>query len=185
MSLMISKLNLNPDKDVSILQIGDNPTRLIALQAKSIDGAIFDPPEYKKAVEAGGRVLVNLEETVIPYQHAGLMTTRKLTAIRTDMVRRVVKSIIEGAALVRKEPAVTKRALAARLRVKDEKELEETYQLLRGFTQAKPYPSADGFRAILADLSKGMPAARNADPGELFDARFIEELDRSGYLDGL
>lgn len=185
MRLMISKLNLNPDKDVSILQIGDNPTRLIALQAKSIDGAIFDPPEYKKAVEAGGRVLVNLEETVIPYQHAGLMTTRKLTASRTDMVRRVVKSIIEGAALVRKEPGVTKRALAARLRVKDEKELEETYQLLRGFTQAKPYPSADGFRAILADLSGRMPAARNADPGEFFDARFIEELDRSGYIDGL
>jgi NitT/TauT family transport system substrate-binding protein len=103
MRLMISKLNLNPDKDVSILQIGDNPTKLIALQATSIDGAIFDPPEYKKAVESGGRVLVNLEETVIPYQHAGLMTTRKLTASRTDMVRRVGKSIIEGAALVRKE----------------------------------------------------------------------------------
>jgi ABC-type nitrate/sulfonate/bicarbonate transport system substrate-binding protein len=185
MRLMVSKLGLNPDTDVSILQIGDNPTRLIALQAKSIDGAIFDPPEYKKAVEAGGRVLFNLEETAIPYQHAGLVTTRKLIAGRTDVARRVVKSIVEGAALVGKEPAVTKRALAARLRLKDERELEETYQLLRGFTRPKPYPSLAGFRAILNDLTKRMPAAKNADAKEFIDTRFIEELDKSGTIDGM
>ncbi len=182
MRLMVSKLGLNPDRDVSILQIGDNPTRLVALQAKSIDGAIFDPPEYKKAVEAGGHVLFNLEETMIPYQHAGLVTTRKFISNRTDIARRVVKTIVEGAALVRKEPVITKRALSARLNVKDERELEETYQLLRGFTQPKPYPSLAGFRAILDDLSRKMPAAKGADPKDFSEPRFIEELDRSGYI---
>jgi ABC-type nitrate/sulfonate/bicarbonate transport system substrate-binding protein len=185
MRLIVSKLGLNPDTDVAIMQIGDNPTRLIALQAKSIDGAIFDPPEYKKAVEAGGRVLFNLEETVIPYQHAGLITTRKLAAGRIDMARRVVKSIVEGAGVVRRDPAVTKRALSTRLRIKDEKELEESYQLLRRFTQPKPYPGVEGFRAILNDLTKRMPAAKTADPHDFFDPRFIQELDRNGGIDGL
>jgi hypothetical protein len=51
MRLMVSRLGLNPDTDVAILQIGDNPVWVAALQAKVVDGAIFDPPEYKKAVE--------------------------------------------------------------------------------------------------------------------------------------
>lgn len=185
MRLMVSRLGLNPDTDVSILQIGDNPTRVAALQAKTIDGAIFDPPEYKKAVEAGGRVLLNLEEMKAPYQHAGLVTTRKLIAARPDLIRRAVKSVVEGAALVKRDPETSKRALRKRLRLRDEKELEESYQLLKGFTRAKPYPSIDGFKAVLADLAKRMPAAKNADPREFIDGRFIEEIDRSGFIDGL
>lgn len=185
MRLMVSKLGLNPDTDVSILQIGDNPTRLVALQAKSIDGAIFDPPEYRKAVEAGGHVLFNLEEAITPYQHAGLVTTRKFINSRPDITRRVVKSIVEGAALVRKEPAIAKRALSARLHLKDGRELEETYQLLNAFTRPKPYPSLDGFRAILSSLTNRMPAAKAGDPKDFFEPKFIGELDQSGYIDSL
>jgi NitT/TauT family transport system substrate-binding protein len=182
--LIVSRLGLNPDSDVTILQIGDTPTRVAAMMAKSVDGAIFDPPEHKKAIEMGGRVLMNLEEMVIPYQHAGLMTTRKYIAGNPDIMRRVVKSIVDGAALVKRDPEATKRALAKRMRIRDEKDLEEIYQQLKGFTQSKPYPSLDGFKAILGDLAKRMPAAKNADPKDFVDMRFIEELDRSGYIDG-
>ena len=183
--LMVSKLGLNPDTDVTILQIGDTPTRVAALMAKTVDGAIFDPPDHKRALEYGGRIMMNLEETVIPYQHAGLMTTRKYIATRPDIVRRVVKAVVEGAAVVRKDPETSKRALSVRMRIKNPKELEETYQQLRGFTQAKPYPSLEGFKAILNDLSKRMPAAKNADPKDFADLRFVEELGKSGFIDGL
>ncbi len=185
MRLIVSRLGLNQDTDVAILQIGDNPMRVAALQGKVVDGAIFDPPDYKKAVEAGGRVLMNLEEVAIPYQHAGLVTTKKFIANRPDSVRRAVQSIVEGAALVKRDPETAKRALSKRLRIKDEKELEETYQLLRGFTRAKPYPSIEGFRAILGDFAKRLPAAKNADPRDFIDSKFIEELDKSGYIDTL
>jgi hypothetical protein len=63
--------------------------------------------------------------------------------------------------------------------------LEETYQLLRGFTRAKPYPSIEGFRAVLGDFAKRLPAAKNADPRDFVDSKFIEELDKSGYIDTL
>jgi NitT/TauT family transport system substrate-binding protein len=182
MRLIVSRLGLNPDTDVAILQIGDNPMRVAALQTKIVDGAIFDPPDYKKAVEAGGHILMNLEEVAIPYQHAGLVTTKKFIVSRPDIVKRAVQAIVEGAALVKKDPETAKRALTKRLRIKDEKELEETYQLLRGFTRPKPYPSIEGFRAILGDLAKRLPAAKNADPKDFVDSRFIEELDKSGYI---
>jgi hypothetical protein len=43
----------------------------------------------------------------------------------------------------------------------------------------------EGFKTIFADLAKRVPAAKNADPKDYVDTRFIEELDRSGFIDGL
>jgi hypothetical protein len=63
--------------------------------------------------------------------------------------------------------------------------LEETYHLLNGFTRPKPFPSLDGFRAILSSLANRMPAAKTADPKDFSEPKFIEELDQSGYIDSL
>ncbi len=100
-------------------------------------------------------------------------------------MRRVVKSVIEGIHLMRTNSAVAKRALSRRMQIKDEKEIEDTYQLLKSFVQIKPYPTLEGFKTIFEDLAKRVPVAKNANPKEFVDTRFIEELDKSGYIDGL
>ena len=139
--LLINKLGLDAEKDVSYIQVGDVPILLASLSSgKIIDGAIIQPPYYLKAVATGMRVLVNMQEMDIPVQQTGLNTTQKFIAKNPDVVRRVVKSVIEGIHLMRTNPAVAKRALSRRMQIKDEKEIEDTYQLLKSFVQIKPYP---------------------------------------------
>ena len=187
MRLLINKLGLDPDRDVRLIQVGDSApvvaTSLIA--GKTFDGALLQPPYYNKAVESGFRVFANMEEMDIPFQQVGLNTTQRLIARSPDVVRRVVKSIIEGVQLIRTNPGVAKRAIARYMQIKNEKVLEESYQQLKGTAEIKPYPSAEGFKTILDDLAKKLPAARTANPREFMDARFIQELDKSGYIDGL
>ena len=184
--LLISRLGLDPEKDVALVQVGDVPVLLASMSAgKTIDGAIIQPPYYLKAVASGMRVLANMQEMDIPFQQTGLNTTRKFIARNSDIARRAVKSVIEGIHFMRANPAAAKRAIARRMQIKDEKELEDSYQLLRSFIQVKPYPSLEGFKTIFAELGKRVPAAKNADAKDFVDTRFIEELDRSGYIDGL
>ena len=184
--LLVSRLGLDPDKDVALIQVGDVPLLIAALvQGKTIDGGIIQPPQYQKAVAAGMRVLVNMQEMDIPFQQTGLNTTQRFIAKNPDIVRRVVRSVIEGVQLMRNNPAVAKRAIGKRMQIKDEKELEDSYQSLKSFTQIKPYPSLEGFKTIFAETAKRLAAAKNADPKDFVDARFIEELDRSGFIDGL
>jgi hypothetical protein len=38
---------------------------------------------------------------------------------------------------------------------------------------------------VFAGLAEQIPAAKNADPKDFVDTRILEELDRSGYIDGL
>jgi len=184
--LLVGKLGLDPERDVAYVQVGDVPILLASLSSgKIIDGAIIQPPYYLKAVATGMHVLVNMQEMDLAVQQTGLNTTQKFIAKNPDVVRRAVKSVIEGIHLMRNNPALAKRALSKRMQIKDEKELEDTYQLLKSFVQPKPYPTLEGFKTIFDDLSKRVPAAKSANAKDYVDMRFIEELDKSGYIDAM
>jgi hypothetical protein len=71
------------------------------------------------------------------------------------------------------------------MRLQQERDLDDAYQILRGFMPRKPYPTLDGFKMVFGELSEQIPAAKTADPRDFVDTRFLEELDRSGYIDGL
>ena len=182
---LLTKLGFNPEKDVVLVQVGGAPTRLAALAANSIDATIVEPPDHKKAQEAGMRVLANMEEMGIPFQHTGLVTTRAHLAKSPDIARRVMKSFVEGIQLATVNPEVAKRAFRKHMRLQQERDLDDAYQILRGFMPRKPYPTLDGFKMVFAELSEQIPAAKTADPRDFVDTRFLEELDRSGYIDGL
>jgi len=183
--LVLPKLGVNPDKDVIFVQIGSEATLLTALLGKSVDATLLQPPRFKKAVDAGMTVLANLEEMNIPFQHTGLVTTQRFLAKNPDLSRRVVKSFVDGIHLMRTNPEIAKKAINRHMRLNDERELEETYQLLKRVALIKPYPSLEGIKTILNDLVEQIPAAKTADPKEFVDTRFLEELDKSGYIDRL
>ena len=111
--LLLSKLGLNPEKDMTLIQVGGAPTRLAALIANSIDATIVEPPDHKKAQEAGMRLLANMEEMNIPFQHTGLVTTRAQLARSPDVSRRVVKSFVEGIHLAMTNAEVPSKPFAA------------------------------------------------------------------------
>jgi len=84
---------------------------------------------------------------------------------------------------MRSNPKLAKVALSKYMRISDEAELEETYQLLKKLIPVKPYPTLEGFRIVLDELSEKIPTAKTANPKDFTDTRFLDELDRSGYFE--
>jgi hypothetical protein len=64
-------------------------------------------------------------------------------------------------------PEVAKQAFRRYLRLQQEREQEDAYQVLRSFLPRKPYPTIEGFKAVFAELAEQIPAARNADAQRL------------------
>jgi len=183
--IMLSKLGLNPETDVVMLQIGGDPTRISALLSGTIDATVLNPPLHKRAVEAGMKILANIEDMNFPVQASALVTTERFINRNYDLTRRAVQSIVEAIHLVKTNPELTKRAIRKYMRFKDERDTEEAYQIIRDIMPRKPYPTVEGVKAVLDELSPKLPAARTAQPKDFMDIRFIEELDRSGYIDRL
>ena len=70
-------------------------------------------------------------------------------------------------------------------KTKDPKQLEDAYQTLRETVKPKPYPNLESFKTIFKDVSDRIPAAKTANAKEFVDTSFLDELDKSGYIDGL
>jgi NitT/TauT family transport system substrate-binding protein len=173
------------ERDVTFLQVGDTPERLIALHSGSIDATLLSPPDHFHAVRAGMKILLNLRELNVPYQGTGLVTTQRLLARNRDLARRFLKTFVDAIHLLRTNPTLAKRAMAKYRQTKDEKQLEDAYQTLREMVKPKPYPSIDGFKTIIQDAIERVPAAKTANPKDFIDTSLLAELDRSGYIDAL
>ncbi|HTF92958.1 MAG TPA: ABC transporter substrate-binding protein [Verrucomicrobiae bacterium] len=173
------------EKDVTFLQIGDTPARIIAMTGSAVDASSFSPPDHLAAQQAGMKIILNMAELNIYYQGTGLVATQGYITKSRDLVRRMVKSYVEAIHLVRTNPEVTKRAFVKYRKTKDEKQLEDAYQTLRETVKPKPYPNMESFKTIFKDVSDRLPAAKSANPREFVDTSFLEELDKSGYIDGL
>ena len=87
--------------------------------------------------------------------------------------------------MVRTNPELTKQAFVKYRKTKDPKQLEDAYQTLREIVKPKPYPNLESFKTIFKDVADRIPAAKTANPREFVDVSFIEEFDKSGYIDGL
>jgi NitT/TauT family transport system substrate-binding protein len=173
------------ERDVTFLQVGDTPERLIALHGGSIDATLLSPPDHFHAVRAGMKILLNLRELNVPYQGTGLVTTQRLLARNRDLARRFLKTFVDAIHLLRTNPTLAKRAMAKYRQTKDEKQLEDAYQTLREMVKPKPYPSIDGFKTIIQDAIERVLAAKTANPKDFIDTSLLAELDRSGYIDAL
>jgi NitT/TauT family transport system substrate-binding protein len=173
------------ERDVTFLQVGDTPERLIALGSGAIEATLLSPPDHFQAQRLGMKTLLNLRDLNVPYQGTGLVTTQRLLAKNRDLARRFLKAFVESIHAIRTNPALAKRALAKYRQIKDEKQLEDAYQALREIAKPKPYPSIDGFRTIIKDASERIAAAKTANPKDFMDTSLLEELDRSGFIDAL
>jgi NitT/TauT family transport system substrate-binding protein len=184
---MLSKLGLNPLKDVTIVQVGTTPDRLVALEAKRVQATVLVPPVTYMAQKKGFYLMADVATQGLAYQHQGAVTTRKYLREHPDVVRNFVKSYIESVHRMKTDREGGIKILAKYLRTDDREILEKTLDnsITENKLPQKQYPTLEGIKTILDQLALKDPKARAAKPQDFVDARFVEEFDKSGFIDGL
>jgi NitT/TauT family transport system substrate-binding protein len=186
MRYALEKYGLDPNKDVTILQLGNVPALLSALEAGKIQGAMLSPPTTLRAKKLGYPVLADLQMLGLEYQHTGIATTRSLIKSKPDLVRDFMRAYVEGIHYAKTHRKESLEILAKYLRTDDKDVLEETYEsVVLNLIPEKPYPTLKGIQIILRELGVKDPSARSARPEQFVDLNFIKELDSSGFVDRL
>jgi NitT/TauT family transport system substrate-binding protein len=184
---MLSKLGLNPLKDVTIVQVGTTPDRLTALETKRVQATVLVPPVTYMAQKKGFYLMADVATQGLAYQHQGAVTTRKYLREHPDVVKNFVKSYIESVHRMKTDREGGIKILAKYLRTDDREILEKTLDnsITENKLPQKQYPTLEGIKTILDQLALKDPKARAAKPQDFVDARFVEEFDKSGFIDGL
>jgi NitT/TauT family transport system substrate-binding protein len=186
MRYALERYGLEPGKDVTILQLGNVPAILAALEAGKLQGAMLSPPTTLRAKKAGFPVLADLQMLGLEYQHTGIATTRSLIKSKPELVRDFMRAYVEGIHYAKTHRKESLEILAKYLRTDDKDVLEETYEtIMVTLVPEKPYPTLKGMQIMLREMGAKDPVARSAKPEQFVDLTFVKELDSSGFIDRL
>jgi len=184
--MALAKVGLNPEKDVTILQIGTQTARVAALQSKNVQATIITPPFTLTARKMGYNTLIDMAQLNIPFELTALLTRKSFIKSQRETVASVITAIAEAIHFYKREKEPSIKILSKYLQTTDREALEETYrEIALKVVPEKPYPTLPGIQTIIDELAKTNPKVKGAKPEEFVDMSFVKRLDDEGFFDRL
>ncbi|MBI2952935.1 MAG: ABC transporter substrate-binding protein [Chloroflexi bacterium] len=179
----LKKFGLEPDKDVSIVQMGGVPEIRAGLESGAIQASVFGPPDSFVAKKAGVRELLTFRELDIPYPLYAVVARKSFLAANRETAMNAMKALVEGIAVVKKDKDFTISVIAKYAKIEDKEVLEDTYQIhAHEVLSNAPYVSVKQVETVLEELAQRNPKAKEAKPEAFFDNSLVKELDDSGFI---
>jgi ABC-type nitrate/sulfonate/bicarbonate transport system substrate-binding protein len=181
--MVLRSWKLDPEKEVMVLQSGNTPTRMSALLAGHVDGALVSPEGVHKVLASGCcRALADLSELPLDFARFGVTVPAALIAKQRDIARRIVMAYIEGIYAFKTKPKLAFSILEEE-GIKDPAVAKDIYARLSFSMREYPVPELAGMQTALDSL--GHPNAKNVKAASLMDTSIIEEIRKSGFIDKL
>jgi NitT/TauT family transport system substrate-binding protein len=180
--LALKKWGLNPERDVTILQIGTTQDTLRAMQTKMLDAGVLSGTASLVARKAGFRELGDLGELGLDYPMAPIGTTKGYIQKHEAQVREFMLAYIEAIHDFKRNKEAALTVLRKYTRNEDREVLEDSYSNYANKYLALPIPTIEGIRTILTELSTTVPAAKNADPEQFVATKIAREIEASGFV---
>jgi len=180
--LALKKWGLNPERDVSILQIGTSQDTVRAMQTKMLDAGVMSGTSSLIARKAGFHELGDLADLGLHYPTSAIGTTKSYLQKNEGVVKEFMLAYIEAIHDFKRNKEAALTVLKKYTRNDDREVLEDSYSHAASKYLALPIPTLDGIRTILTELSSTMPAAKNADPEQFVSYKIAREIEASGFI---
>jgi NitT/TauT family transport system substrate-binding protein len=180
--LVLKRFGLDPAKDVTIVQLGTQPSRVQALSAGAIDATIISPPLDITAKKQGYQILVNIAELKIPYPQQIIETTDRFIRENPQTVKNFLKGFIEGVRYATTYKEETKKVITKYLKTTDPEILEATYQSFVQVTDESCYPNMEGIRNAMDEVAQRVSGVKGKKPEDFVNTRFLKELEKESYF---
>jgi NitT/TauT family transport system substrate-binding protein len=129
--MILRKYGMNPEKDVTFLQIGGSSSRYAALDSGSIDAAMLVPPFNKLAAKRGFNEILSFNEIMnIPL--GGLTVHTQRMKEKPDEIVRMIKAMLKGVNYIRNNQAEILAIMASKWGIKEADVREGIYRDIVG-----------------------------------------------------
>ncbi len=179
----LRKYNIDPQKDVTILQMGAMSSIMGGLQGGSIDAGLVSPPTQFLVEKLGFKELVNITDMDLAFPNPSLVVQGGILRNKPDVIDRFMRAYARGIHRARTDKELTVKSLAKYSKIEDPVLLQKAYDLYVGKVLEKaPYINMVGMQNALDDLAKTVPEAKSTKPEQFIDLRFLDNLEKSGFL---
>jgi len=179
----LTRLKLDPEKDVKLVQIANaDPAIIIASMEKGdVQFGPLAPPLDRIAEKKGFRTLISLPELGIPWQQNGEWLQRSYLHSNRDNVVRYMRAIADAMKVYFEQREKTVNYLTEFLGV-DRDDVDYSYQLFAKWADKNARPKVETLRTTLDAIKKNTPKAASADPASFIDTSIVDQLIKEGYF---
>jgi NitT/TauT family transport system substrate-binding protein len=176
---------LNPDRDFAIVAVGGAPTRLAALSKGVVHASTFIPPQDIAAEKLGLHELIDMSTLGLYNPGSCFASTKSYIKTHRDTVMRVMKAFVEGLRYYKDNRDFVLKVTADFAQNRDPDVLRQTFDIVTKFQDRVPYVNMKGIEFMLKTLELRDPRAKTFDPNAVVDSSFIQELEKSGFIDAV
>ena len=178
-NLALKEGGLDPDKDVTVLQIGNSGARMAAILSGTVDGTIIAGDFVPRAKKEGFNIVADLADSKIDYPFLSLNMMGSYIDRNPKMVKALIKGMAESITVLQTDTNAAKAVVRSVLRTDDIETLD--YATLRSIQvlARRPFPTPAGIQTVLDELGKE-PKAKSSKFEDFVDLRALKELEREG-----
>jgi ABC-type nitrate/sulfonate/bicarbonate transport system substrate-binding protein len=177
--------NMEVGRDYSMVQTGGAPEMFAALMTGSIDAGTMSAPWDARAIAEGYHYVVYGPDLRIPQVAVSLITRRTFISQNSPLLGRFMRAMAEAAKILHTDKEVAIKVLSKYLRIEDRKVLDQAYSAEIKALEPRMELRLEAVQAILDDVAVTDPRAKKLKSQDLYDRRFLDELEKSGFLDKL
>jgi NitT/TauT family transport system substrate-binding protein len=181
----LKHMGIDP-KEITILQLGEQSTRLTAMMAGQLEAAVFLPPITTMAQKQGMNVLLDLAELGAEFQITGLGSSQRFLTQRRSTAIKFMQAFVEGIHYYKTHKPESVKTIAKYMKIHDMEAVSATYDYFAPkIVPQKPYPSLKGIKALINLAANDRPELRNLSPERFVNTTILKEVDESGFIDRL
>jgi NitT/TauT family transport system substrate-binding protein len=153
----LQHVGLNPDKDMTILQLGAGPEMVAALEAGRIAAAALTTRYAIPFLQRGWPVLVDLSHTDLVYPSSCVTSSRAFLRAEPKTTVAFLKAYVAGIHLIKKDLSFAEKSLSKWLREKDAAIVKKSVSAYAPIFKTAPYVPDKGIENVVKDLTRTRP----------------------------
>jgi NitT/TauT family transport system substrate-binding protein len=179
MLLYSERMGWDYRNDISLMANGAGPA---LVKSGRVDAYTADEIAVSEALHAGLKDLVDTAAFKFAMPGSGVNALKSWLPNNRETAARFIKSTVEAIALMRTDKEAVYAAMVKWYGIKDSRIQEHIFAQGK-LLPAKPYPAVEGIKNMmrLYDYRE----MRQHKPEDFYDASFVTEFDKSGYIDSL
>ncbi len=153
----LKHVGLNPDKDMTILQMGAGPEMALALDRGAIAAAALTTRYAMPFLQRGWPVLVDLSNTDLVYPSSCVTSSRAFIKAEPKTTEDFLRAYVAGIHLIKKNHQFAEKSFAKWMREKDAAITKRTVEAYAKLFKAAPIVPDKGINNVILDLVKARP----------------------------
>jgi NitT/TauT family transport system substrate-binding protein len=182
---LFRKNGLNVEKDLKMLQMGGDSSRVAAMKAGTIQYTFLGAAATDQARALGFRVMATAQQMVIPFPWTSVVVDENWLNKNRDLAYRYMKCATESIVHMKRNRADSERIIGKYMKITDPKLVATEFDFVSSLIPDYIVPTLDGIKLILENFGKEYPDAPRRDPREFVDGSLIERLKQEKFVEGL